>query len=143
MDGRPADRLLAVRPTGHGSIVASPDGRQLYYLHHGRPTATTPDRRLYTERLSFDARHPDPGGNPTLRIEQPTGDEPIPSGVAPYSIGASASAITLAAGGAQQVTAKVRNADGGALPVVVSPASHRPAPRSPPRRYRCRSRPGV
>jgi hypothetical protein len=106
---------LGMYSTGHGSIVASPDGSQLYYVHHGRPTATTPDRRLYTERLAFDPRHPDADGNPTLRIEQSTGDEPIPSGVAPYAIDASVSALTLAAGGTQQVTADVRNADGGAL----------------------------
>ncbi|BCJ26031.1 family 43 glycosylhydrolase [Actinocatenispora sera] len=106
---------LGMYSTGHGSIVASPDGSQLYYVHHGRPTATTPDRRLYTERLVFDAKHPDADGNPALRIEQSTADEPIPSGVAPYAIDASASAVSLSVGGTQQVGADVRNADGGSL----------------------------
>jgi hypothetical protein len=106
---------LGMYSTGHGSIVASPDGRELYYVHHGRPTATTPDRRLYTERLVFDAKHLDADGDPTLRIEQSTSDEPVPSGVAPYAIDASASAVSLSVGGTQQVGADVRNADGGSL----------------------------
>jgi hypothetical protein len=101
--------------TGHGSIIASPDGSELYYVHHGRPTPTAANRRLYTERLLFDDRHPDADGDPTMRIVQSVTDEPIPSGVAPYSINASAGDVTLTPGASQQVTADVRNADGGSL----------------------------
>lgn len=101
--------------TGHGSIVASPDGSQLYYVHHARPTPTAPNRRLYTERLLFDNQHPDVNGDPSMRIVQSVTDQPMPSGVAPYSITAGAADVTLTAGGSQQVIADVRNADGGSL----------------------------
>jgi beta-xylosidase len=105
---------MGMYSTGHGSIVASPDGSQLYYVHHARPTPTT-YRRLYTERLLFDDRHPDPNGDATMRIVQSTTDEPMPSGVAPYSISADPAAVALPSGGSQQVEADVRNADGGSL----------------------------
>jgi beta-xylosidase len=105
---------IGMYSTGHGSIVASPDGSQLYYVHHARPTPTT-YRRLYTERLLFDDRHPDANGDAGLRIVQSTTDEPIPSGVAPYSITAGPTAVTVTQGGSQQVVADVRNADGGLL----------------------------
>lgn len=107
---------MGMYSTGHGSIVASPDGSELYYVHHGRPTPTT-YRRLYTERLIFDDRHPDVNGNgnATMRIIQSTTDEPMPSGVAPYSITADPAAVTLTPGSSQPVAADVRNADGGSL----------------------------
>lgn len=105
---------MGMYSTGHGSIVASPDGSQLYYVHHGRPTPDT-YRRLYTERLLFDDRHPDANGNATMRIVQSTTDEPMPSGVAPYSINAAPATVTLATGESQQVAADVRSADGGPL----------------------------
>jgi hypothetical protein len=105
---------MGMYSTGHGSIVASPDGSQLYYVHHARPTPST-FRRLYTERLLFDQRHPDANGDATLRIVQSTTDQPIPSGVAPYSITASPTTVTLASGNSEQIIADVRNADGGAL----------------------------
>ncbi|GAA4865255.1 hypothetical protein GCM10025787_58770 [Saccharopolyspora rosea] len=73
------DERIGMYSTGHGSVVASPDGSEWYYVHHGRPTPDTM-RRLYTERMGFDA---DTG---KLRIDQSTSDEPIPSGVAPYSL---------------------------------------------------------
>ncbi len=100
--------------TGHGGIIASPDGSQLYYVHHG-PLNPTTNRRLYTDRLLFDDRHPDANGNATMRIVQSTTDEPMPSGVAPYSITASPAAVRLAPGGSQQVAADVPSADGGPL----------------------------
>lgn len=105
---------IGMYSTGHGGIIASPDGSQLYYVHHGRPNPTT-NRRLYTDRLLFDDRHPDANGNATMRIVQSTTDEPMPSGVAPYSITASPAAVNLARGGSQQVVADVRSTDGGAL----------------------------
>jgi hypothetical protein len=100
--------------TGHGGIIASPDRGQLYYVHHGRPDPTT-NRRLYTDRLLFENRHPDANGNATMRIVQSTTDEPMPSGVAPYSITAGPAAVILAPGGSQDVAADVRSADGGSL----------------------------
>jgi len=73
------DEQQGMYSTGHGSVIASPDGSELYYVHHGRPEPTT-NRRLYTERMHLD---PD---TRALRIDQSTKDETIPSGVAPYSL---------------------------------------------------------
>jgi hypothetical protein len=78
----PANPVLSQDPakglysTGHGSVIASPDGTQLYYVHHGRPT-TTSARALYTSRLRLDHG---------LSIEASTSDEPLPSGVAPLTV---------------------------------------------------------
>ena len=50
---------IGMYSTGHGSFAVSPDSRELYYVHHGRPSLTEPQRRLYTERAvlrSGDAR---------------------------------------------------------------------------------------
>lgn len=105
---------MGMYSTGHGGIIASPDGSQLYYVHHGRPNPTT-NRRMYTERLLFDDRHPDVNGNATMSMVQSVTDQPMPSGVAPYSITADSAAINLALGGSQQVTADVRSAAGGSL----------------------------
>src|SRR4051794_25769066 len=42
---------IGMYSTGHGAIATSPDGRELYYVHHGRPSPPEPQRRLYTERM--------------------------------------------------------------------------------------------
>lgn len=73
------DAAQRIFSTGHGSVISSPDGSQLYYVHHGRPTTET-DRRLYTQRMRVD---PD---SARLRIEGTTEDRPIPSGVEPLSL---------------------------------------------------------
>jgi len=84
------DPSLPMYSTGHGSIARSPDGSQVYYVHHGRPSPTGGPRKLYTERLFMQGTPQDAGGNPTLVMDQATGDRPVPSGVAPYSMSASA-----------------------------------------------------
>src|SRR5215210_7422684 len=71
--------------TGHGSVAFSPDGGEMYYVHHGRPTPSEPQRRLYTERMTIDQ----------LTIDQAATDRPIHSGVAPYALPASPTAVTL------------------------------------------------
>lgn len=76
----PANPVLAQDPakglysTGHGSVIGSPDGAELFYVHHGRPS-TTSSRALYTSRLRL--------GGGALSIESSTTDEPLPSGVGP------------------------------------------------------------
>jgi hypothetical protein len=82
------DPTLPMYSTGHGSLAFSPDGSEAYYVHHGRSTPTSA-RKLYTERMHLDGS-PDPQGYPTLSIDQATGDRPVPSGVAPYSLSSSA-----------------------------------------------------
>ena len=77
---------IGMYSTGHGSFASSPDGRQLYYVHHGRPSPEEPQRRLYTERAFIRPPAGDPFGVPTLSIDQATSDRPIPSGVAPYAL---------------------------------------------------------
>jgi len=98
--------------TGHGSIIASPDGRELYYVHHARPTPDT-YRRLYTDRLRLD--HSDARGNPIMSIDASTSDQPIPSGVAPYTVRTDRPAIIVRTGAGTPVNWQVVSADGAAL----------------------------
>ena len=95
--------------TGHGSFAVSPDGRQLYYVHHGRPSPTEPQRRLYTERAFLDP------GSLGLSIDQATSDRPIPSGVAPYSMGVSSRTLYLRSGSSRSLKWRVWSADGARL----------------------------
>src|SRR5690348_14180065 len=109
----PENPILAQNPaigmysTGHGSIATSPDGREHYYVHHGRPSPDEPQRRLYTERMRLL------GGK--LSIEQSTSDEPIPSGVAPYRLRPSARVLVLRSGASRHLRWTVSSADGAAL----------------------------
>jgi GH43 family beta-xylosidase len=100
---------IGMYSTGHGSFAVSPDGRQLYYVHHGRPSPTEPQRRLYTERAFLDP------GSLGLSIDQATSDRPIPSGVAPYSMGASSRTVYLRSGSSKRLAWRVWSADGAAL----------------------------
>jgi hypothetical protein len=117
----PSNPILQSNPaigeysTGHGSIVASPDGSQLYYVHHGRPTPTDPQRRLYTDEMHFSLTNLDPWGDPTLSIDESTSDRPVPSGVAPYRVTASARALVLHPGSSAPIYWRVLSADGAAL----------------------------
>jgi GH43 family beta-xylosidase len=103
------DAAIGMYSTGHGSFAVSPDESQLYYVHHGRPSPTEPQRRLYTERAFLDP------GSLGLSIDQATSDRPIPSGVAPYSMGASARTLFLRAGSSKRLAWRVWSADGAAL----------------------------
>src|SRR6476620_4478013 len=92
---------IGMYSTGHGSFAVSPDSRELYYVHHGRPSLTEPQRRLYTERAVLDP------GTLGLSIDQATSDRPIPSGVAPYSTGASPRSLYLRSGSSRPLTWRV------------------------------------
>jgi hypothetical protein len=98
--------------TGHGDIELSPDGRGLYYVHHGRPTPTDPQRRLYTDRMRFAGQV---FGKPGLAIDQSTSDEPVPSGVAPYRIRAGTRTVHVRAGAGAPLRTRVTSADGARL----------------------------
>ena len=106
------DESLPMYSTGHGSIAHSPDGSQSYYVHHGRPSATGGPRKLYTERLLMEGAATDVNGNPTLDVDQTTSDQPVPPGVAPYSIRASATSV---ARGTWHVGWQVSSASGALL----------------------------
>ena len=106
---------IGMYSTGHGSFASSPDGRQLYYVHHGRPSPEEPQRRLYTERAFISPPAGDPFGVPSLSIDQATSDRPIPSGVAPYALRSSTRFVVLHAGGATRIRWRVDSADGAAL----------------------------
>ena len=106
------DAALPMYSTGHGSIAYSPDGAQSYYVHHGRPSDAGGPRKLYTEQLFTQGTPPDANGNPTLDIDQTTSDRPVPSGVAPYSITASATSVGR---GTWHVVWKVTSASGALL----------------------------
>ena len=106
------DGSLPMYSTGHGGIAYSSDGAQSYYVHHGRPSDAGGPRKLYTERLFMQGTPPDANGNPTLDIDQTTSDRPVPSGVAPYSISASATSV---ARGTWHVGWKVSSVSGALL----------------------------
>jgi hypothetical protein len=103
------DAKLGEYSTGHGDIERSPDGSQLYYVHHGRPTPSDEQRRLYTDRMRFAGTV---FGKPGLTIDESTTDEPIPSGVAPYRIHASARTLSLRRGTHAPLQAWVTSAGG-------------------------------
>jgi hypothetical protein len=106
---------IGMYSTGHGGIAFSPDGTQMYYVHHGRPTPTAPQRRLYTDQMLINPGQPDPWGNPSIRIDQATSDRPVPSGVAPYSVHASTRSVTLPPGSGASVSWQVASASGALL----------------------------
>lgn len=106
---------IGMYSTGHGGIAFSPDGTQMYYVHHGRPTPTAAQRRLYTDQMLINPSQPDQWGYPTIRIDQATSDRPVPSGVAPYSLKASTQSVTLPPGGAGSVSWQVASASGALL----------------------------
>ncbi|MCP2166472.1 glycoside hydrolase family 43 protein [Goodfellowiella coeruleoviolacea] len=107
------DSAIGMYSTGHGSIVATPDGSQLYYVHHGRSSTTT-GRALYTERMRLDAEHPDPWGNPALVIDQSTADEPVPAGVAPYTLSTDTALLNVGASAGATLGWRVTSASGAA-----------------------------
>lgn len=99
-----------VYSAGHGSFVNSPDGTELYHVYHARPT-NTGNRYLYTDKVILDTQSLDEGGNPILRVTQTLGDQPVPSGTAPYSV-----AVTYAESQTGiALSFNVKNADGGSL----------------------------
>ncbi|MDR1440641.1 MAG: family 43 glycosylhydrolase [Clostridiales bacterium] len=102
---------VKIYSTGHGSFVQSPDGSELFHVYHGRPS-NAGNRFLYTNRAVLDTEQLDNDGNPVLRVEQIMSDQPMPSGVAPYSIEINE---TPSGDEAIDVTFTVRNAAGGAL----------------------------
>jgi Glycosyl hydrolases family 43 len=110
-----ADPAIGEWSPGHGSFAFSPDGTQLYYVHHGRPSPDASQRRLYTDQLHFSFSQLDPWGNPTLYADETTSDRPVPSGVAPYRITASRQAIVLRPGSSRTVRFQVLSADGTPL----------------------------
>ena len=101
------DPAIGMYSTGHGSLAFSPYGGEMYYVHHGRPTTDAGQRRLYTERMTAA------GG--VLDIDQSTSDRPVPSGVAPYAMTASASSLRLRAGTTARLTWRVTSAAGASL----------------------------
>jgi hypothetical protein len=99
---------------GHGSVAASPDGTQLFYVHHGY-TAVDTERKLYTDRMHFSVSALDPSGNPTLSIDQATSDRPVPSGVAPYRLEAHPRALAVSIGSSATVSWSVLSSAGARL----------------------------
>ncbi|GAA1295472.1 family 43 glycosylhydrolase [Saccharothrix xinjiangensis] len=95
----PAEDLYS---TGHGSIIGSPDGEQLYYVHHGRPS-TTSSRALYTSRLHLGEE---------LSIDASTSDEPLPSGVGPLRIRADDRVLRTGPDGSATTRVRVTSARG-------------------------------
>jgi GH43 family beta-xylosidase len=108
---------IGMYSTGHGSFALSPDGRELYYVHHGRPAPDDPQRRLYTDRALLGPAL-DAAGFPRLGIDQATSDRPIPSGAAPFRLHSSARRLVLQVGGERRVSWEVDSAEG--VPLALS-----------------------
>jgi hypothetical protein len=104
----PANPVLAQDPakglysTGHGSVVDSPDGREHYYVHHGRPSTASP-RAIYTSALDIGAG---------LSMRSSTSDEPLPSGVGPLTLRTDDRLLTTSPGRPVTTTAHVWSAPG-------------------------------
>lgn len=104
----PANPVLTQDParslysTGHGSVIGSPDGTQLYYVHHGRPSTTSP-RALYTSAMDI---------GPGLAIHASAADEPLPAGVGPLTIRTADHALAAKPGVPATTTVHVRSAPG-------------------------------
>lgn len=96
------DPAQGLYSTGHGSVIGSPDGTQLYYVHHGRPS-TTSSRALYTSRLHLGE---------DLSIDASTSDRPLPSGVGPLRIRSDDRVLRANRGGAATTTVRVASARG-------------------------------
>ena len=106
------DPSMPMTGTGHGSIAWSPDGSEMFYVHHGRPMSGP--RKLYTERMELLSDQLDSRGHPVLTIHQSVSDEPIPSGVAPYSVVLGTDKLTVERGTVSEVHVDVLSADGAA-----------------------------
>lgn len=109
------DPNVPIYSTGHGSYVPSPDGSELFHVYHGR-SATSGSRRVYTNKMAFDEANLE-NGLPTLKVTQVGGDQPIPSGVAPYSISVDAqrAVYSFPTNSTLSVAWSVTNANGGVL----------------------------
>lgn len=103
--------------TGHGSLAVSPDGEELFYVYHGRK-GTTGSRRLFQDRLTIDETKIDADtGLPTISVLQTVTDQPVPSGVAPYTVVADTDALTIGKGASASINWKVTSSTGAALPL--------------------------
>ncbi len=107
----PTNPVLAQDPakglysTGHGSVISSPNGAELYYVHHGRPSTTAP-RGLYTSEMDLGA---------TLAIRASTSDEPVPAGVGPLTLRTADRLLWTKQGRPVATTVTVRSATGAAF----------------------------
>lgn len=104
----PANPVLSQDParglysTGHGSVVDSPDHSMRYYVHHGRPSTTSP-RALYTSAMDI---------GDGLSIDASTSDEPVPPGVGPLTPSTDDRLLRTTPGTPVTTTAHVRSAPG-------------------------------
>jgi hypothetical protein len=109
------DPQIGMYGPGHGSLAFSPDGREAFYVHHGRPAPDASQRRLYTDRLTIDDGTLDSTGHPALAIHASTTDEPVPSGVAPYRLRATPHHLRLRRGQSARIRWSVTSAGGAPL----------------------------
>ncbi len=109
-----SDPAIGEYGPGHGGIILAPDGSHWYFVHLGRPHVDA-ERHLYTDEMTFSSTRVDPWGNPLLSIVLSTGDRPVPSGVAPYRMTTSPSAISLADGASARLSWQVLVADGAPM----------------------------
>ncbi|KAM5349692.1 hypothetical protein ACJ41O_006197 [Fusarium nematophilum] len=97
------DAQIPIYSTGHGSIVASPprsgrhrispqevtlrtpEGTELFYVHHAR-NDTTHDRSIYTTRMTLDESSIYVGSNDAISMHLTPLDQPLPKGTYPIQM---------------------------------------------------------
>lgn len=104
----------SIYSTGHGSIIHSPDGTELFYVYHGR-NSTTSGRRMYADRLIIDSNKKDKAGIPELSIMESTNDQPAASGVGPFKISGPRDSIILDLSETRTLTYQVTSMEGAAF----------------------------
>lgn len=111
----PANPVLSRNPAiglyspGHGCVIDSPDGKEHFYVHHGRHSLEGP-RYLYTEELRFSG-----GPSPKLEILSSPRDRPLPSGVTPITVRASQPELRLRSGQSATLAVSVTSAAGASF----------------------------
>ncbi|KAK2743484.1 hypothetical protein FQN55_007255 [Onygenales sp. PD_40] len=126
------DAEIPIYSTGHGSIISSPpcngragehdfthrtpDGAELFYVHHGR-NDTTQDRSIYTTRMTLDEKAMRVGSDDAITMHLTSLDQPLPRGTYPIEIEASCSRKTERKGG-RKYTVRVVSSPGGSFDLV-------------------------
>ena len=84
-DGNPILRKTSqVSGPGHGSVISSPDARELFYVYHTQQQTGSGARQLALDRLRFEKG---PGEDEILVIEGPTtSPQTLPSGAPGFGL---------------------------------------------------------
>lgn len=108
------DPQKGIYSTGHGSIIESPDGSELFYVYHGR-NSTTSGRKMYADRLYIEDDNPDSSGIPGISIDESTTDQLVASGVGPVTLQGISDALLMTTNETRTLNLKICSAAGAAF----------------------------